>query len=178
MLTSLVILALLPKMSTTLTVILPPNANHQPPGPPTSSTGPDPPRSVYGMLGSGPPQSLTGPAWANQRPLPFQPPARERPPKLRPTPTGLQSPISGLRSQDRDQRSEIRCVEDESSPVSGLWSPISALRQSRPMANVSRRGRQRHLRAQFTGSIQRENQQPGPPISHNTALLRRSPLGL
>ncbi|MGB4975710.1 MAG: hypothetical protein WBR35_03130 [Anaerolineae bacterium] len=30
----------------------PPNANRQPPGPPTPSTGPDPPRSVYGMLGS------------------------------------------------------------------------------------------------------------------------------
>ena len=128
-----------------------PNANRQPPGPPTPSISPDPPRSVYGMLGSGAPAEpdrtgLAEPAQPDGANLaepatPSIPTARlwTLPPKLCPTPIGLRTEI-------RDPRSEIRCVEDESSSVSGLQSPISALRQTSLTARVSRRRLYRTVR--------------------------------
>ena len=62
-----------------------PNANRQPPGPPTLSISPDPPRSAARNVGQRRrQQSLTGRAWANQRTIPTAC-LWTLPPRLRPT---------------------------------------------------------------------------------------------
>ena len=130
------------------------------------------------MLGSGPPEhDLTGRAWPNQRPLPFQPPARERPSQDRPTPTGLQSPLSGRAAQrqpsaagaantvNRPRSSPVGCTECWAAAPrarpdrTGLGEPANPFIPTaclwtlspklRPTPTVSRRGRQHRQSAQI-----------------------------